>query len=59
MGISKGTKLTDNPKNKTFKIRLDEKTGEKLDILSKETKLSKSEVIRNGIELQYENLEKK
>ena len=40
MGISKGTKLTDNPKNQTFKLRLDEKTGEKLDILSKETKLT-------------------
>ena len=59
MGISKGTKLTDNPKNQTFKLRLDEKTGEKLDILSKETKLSKAEVIRNGIELQYENLKQK
>ena len=59
MGISKGTKLTDNPKNKTFKIRLDEKTSEKLDILSNESQVSKSEVIRNGIELQYENLKRK
>ena len=59
MGISKGTKLTENPKNKTFKIRLDEKTSEKLDILSNESQVSKSEVIRNGIELQYENLKRK
>lgn len=58
MGISKGTKLTDNPKNKTFKLRLDEKTVEKLDILSSETKLPKAEIVRNGIELQYENLKK-
>ena len=58
MGISKGTKLTDNPKNKTFKLRLDEKTVEKLDILSNETQTSKAEVIRTGIELQYENLKK-
>ena len=58
MGISKGTKLTDNPKNKTFKLRLDEKTVEKLEILANKTESSKAEVIRKGIELQYENLKK-
>lgn len=58
MGISKGTKLTNNPKNKTFKLRLDERTVEKLDILSNEANLSKAEIVRNGIELQYENLKK-
>lgn len=58
MGISKGTKLTDNPKNTTFKVRLDEKTAKKLEVVSKETQKSKSEVIRTGIELQYNALEK-
>lgn len=58
MGISKGTKLTDNPKNTTFKVRLDEKTAEKLEVVSKETQKTKSEIIRKGIELQYNALEK-
>ena len=34
MGISKGTKLTDNPKNTTFKVRLDEETSKRLEIVS-------------------------
>lgn len=59
MGIKKGTKLTDNPKNLTFKVRLDEKTVEKLEAVSKETATSKAEVIRKGIEVQYNALEKK
>lgn len=54
MGISKGTKLTDNPKNKTFKIRMDEITAEKLEYLAKKDKISKADVIRKGIEIQYE-----
>lgn len=59
MGISKGTKLTDNPKNTTFKVRLDEKTAEKLEIVSKETHETKSEVIRKGIEMQFNAIKKK
>lgn len=58
MGISKGTKLTDNPKNTTFKVRLDKKTAEKLEIMSKETNETKSEIVRKGIELQYDALKK-
>ncbi len=59
MGIKKGTKLTDNPKNTTFKVRLDEKTAEKLDVVSRKTNKTKSEVIRKGITEQYNALEKK
>lgn len=58
MGISKGTKLTDNPKNNTFKIRMDEQTAEKLEAISKEKKISKAEVIRQGIEIQYDSIKK-
>lgn len=54
MGIAKGTKLTENPKNKTLKIRIDEDVSEKLEFLSKKRNTSKAEVIRNGIEIQYE-----
>lgn len=59
MGIAKGTKLTDNPKNLTFKIRLDENTAKKLERISIETQSSKAEVIRKGIEFQFCALEKK
>ena len=54
MGIQKGTKLTDNPKSNTFKIRLDDNTMEKLEYLSKEMRVSKADVIRKGIEIQFE-----
>lgn len=54
MGIAKGTKLTENPKNKTLKIRIDEDTTKKLEFLAKKRNTSKAEIIRNGIEIQYE-----
>lgn len=59
MGIHKGTKLTDNPKNTTFKIRIDEETAKRLEIVSSEANVSKAEVIRKGIDLQFEALNKK
>ena len=59
MGIAKGTKLTDNPKNTTFKVRLDERTAEKLEVVSERTSTTKAEVIRKGIELQYEAINEK
>lgn len=54
MGIKKGTILTDNPKDKTIKIRIDEETSEKLDFLSKKKQKSKSEIVRKGISIQYD-----
>ncbi|MCI1958601.1 MAG: hypothetical protein LKJ25_03135 [Clostridia bacterium] len=56
MGIIKGTKLTDNPKNKTIKVRLDESTSNKLDYLSEKESMTKSDVVRKGIEIQYKKL---
>lgn len=57
MGIRKGTKLTDSPKDKTLKVRLDAETEEKLVFLSKNTGRTKSQVIRDGIIEQYEKME--
>lgn len=57
MGIPKGTKLTDAPKNHTLKFRYDDETEKKLNYLSEKKNISKSEVIRKGIEIQY-NTEK-
>lgn len=54
MGIKKGTILTDSPKDKTIKIRIDEETSEKLDFLSKKKQKSKSEIVRKGISIQYD-----
>ena len=56
MGIKKGTKLTDTPKDKMLKFRIDELTVRKLDTECAETSKTKSEVIRNGIEIQYEEV---
>ena len=57
MGIKKGTKLTDAPKDKTIKIRIDAKTEVKLNAVSEYTKKNKSEVIRAGIEKQYAEIQ--
>lgn len=54
MGIKKGTKLTENPKDHTLKFRLDEKTNERLRFLSEKTGKPKSKIIRDGIDAQYE-----
>ncbi len=58
MGIKKGTKLTDKPKNNMLRVRVDEETLDKLDTVCEETKKSRSEIIRNGIEEQYERVKK-
>lgn len=57
MGIPKGTKLTDAPKKHTLKFRYDDETEKKLNYLSEKKNISKAEVIRKGIEIQY-NTEK-
>lgn len=49
MGIKKGTKLTDTPKNIQIKIRADKQTVADLDYCCKKTNLTKSDVIRLGI----------
>lgn len=54
MGIHKGTRLTDNPKNKELKVRIDESTSEKLDFLIKKKSTTKSDIVRMGIEIQYD-----
>ncbi len=55
MGIHKGTKLTEAPKNNTLKFRYDDETAEQLEYLSKKNDVSKSEIVRKGIEIQYNN----
>lgn len=59
MGIHKGTKLTDNPKDVTVKARMDAETLKKLDCLVSEQNSDRSKIIRRGIEIQYEQRNKK
>lgn len=57
MGIKKGTKLTDTPKDILYQIRVDDETDRKVKTICKKEGISRSEVIRQGIELKYRNLE--
>ena len=53
-----GQKLTDNPKDTTVKARMDKITLDKLDFLVNEQKSDRSKIIRQGIEIQYEQRKK-
>ena len=56
--MKKGTKLTDNPKDYMLRVRMDKETVEKLDKIGEVESASRSEVVRNGIEEQYQKLKK-
>lgn len=59
MGIKKGTKLTDAPKEVNYHIRVDEETDRKAKEVCRREGISKSEAVRQGIELKYQGLEDK
>lgn len=54
-----GQKLTDNPKDTTVRARMDAETVKKLDCLVSEQNSDRSKIIRQGIEIQYEQRNKK
>lgn len=56
--MKKGTKLTDNPKDYMLRTRLDKSMLEKLDYVSEKLEISRSEVVRKGIEEQYQQIKK-
>ena len=56
--MKKGTKLTDKPKDYMLRVRLDRETVEKLDAVCKNSDVSRSEAVRNGIEEQYQKIKK-
>lgn len=58
MGIKKGTRLTDAPKNLELKFRYDSETERKLNAVCSATGKSKAQVIRDGIDKQYAELQK-
>lgn len=55
MGIHKGTKLTETPKNHALKFRYDDEISEKLEYLAGKEGVTKAEIVRKGIEIQYNN----
>lgn len=55
MGIHKGTKLTETPKKHTLNFRYDDETAKKLEYIAKKNNMKKSEIVRKGIEIQYNN----
>lgn len=56
--LKKGSKLTDNPKDTMLRVRLDKETVEQLEAVTERLGISKSEVVRNGIKIQYEQTKK-
>ena len=56
MGIKKGTKLTDTPKEINYHIRIDEETDRKAKTVCEKEGISKSELVRQGIELKYKEM---
>lgn len=54
-----GQKIKDNPKDKSVRVRMDSETIEKLDCLVAEQSSDRSKIIRHGIEIQYDQRNKK
>lgn len=50
---------TDSPKDTMFRVRLDKESEKKLSISADKLQISKSDVVRKGIDSVYDNLEKK
>ena len=54
--IKKGTKLTDNPKNYMLRVRMDDSTVNKLDLICEKHNISRSEAVRKGLDELYQKL---
>lgn len=53
MSPKMGQKIKDNPKDVMLRTRVDQATFEKLEFSAKKLKVSKSEIVRRGIESEY------
>lgn len=58
MSPKKGQKIKDNPKDFMLRTRLDNETLEKLDYSAKKFGISRSQVVRNGIDMEYQKAKK-
>ena len=53
-----GQKIKDNPKDFMLRTRLDEETLEKLDYSAEKFNVSRSEIVRRGIEDEYQKAQR-
>lgn len=58
MVAKKGRPVSENPKDYMLRVRMDEQTLQQLDECCKAESLSRSEVVRKGIQEQYDKLKK-
>lgn len=54
----KGRPFSESAKDYMLRVRLDRTDLEKLDTLAKEKNISRSEIVRKGIEIQYDDIKK-
>jgi len=59
LGDKKMGRPTDNPKDISLKVRLDQETSEKLDDCARVLEVSKAEVMRQGVHRIHDDLQKK
>lgn len=53
-----GRPPSENPKAATLRVRIDDSTQTKLEVCSQELNISKSEVVRMGIDMVLDSLKK-
>lgn len=58
MVAKKGRPVSENPKDYMFRVRMDEQTLQQLDECCEAKNLSRSEVVRKGIQEQHSKLKK-
>ncbi len=58
MVAKKGRPVSENPKDYMLRVRMDEQTLQQLDECCEAEKLSRSEVVRKGIQEQHSKLKK-
>lgn len=54
-----GRPKSDNSKDTMLRVRIDQKTERKLEFTAKELGITKSEIVRNGIESEYQKARNK
>lgn len=59
MSPERGRPKSDNKKDTMLRVRIDDDVVKKLEIASKNLNITKSDVVRNGIESEYQRSLKK
>lgn len=54
----KGRPFSENAKDFMLRVRLDKNELAKLDYIAEENNLSRSDVVRKGIDIQYDDIKK-